>query len=125
MAKLAQKKPEAIKTVVSIAQNHAEVWYARPLALGRIDYQNGYWYTLDKMRFVSSRDAMEYLIRMHDLKERGETPAPVRAAATAVNIEKPVSKKKTVPTVAVPPLPPSREALFDSFLSWMKEKQQG
>lgn len=126
MAKLAQKKPEAIKTVVSIGQDHAEVWYARPISLGRIDYQGGYWYTVDKMRFISSRDAMEYLIRMHDLKERGESPAPVRAAATAVNTIKPVIKEKKAPAVAIPPLPPGyRDAkLFRDFLSWIDERKQ-
>lgn len=60
--KVASKKPATIQSPVYITSDVYEIWYAEPVSLGRILKKSGYWYTQDGMRFVSSRDAMRYLI---------------------------------------------------------------
>lgn len=97
MAKLAKKVPLAIKTVVSIAKDQAEVWYAAPSCLGTIDYQNGYWYTKDGMRFVSGRDAMEYLIKLVEVSRPHYLPTKALPVPT-IKPEAP-APAKPVPTV--------------------------
>lgn len=79
MGYIALKKPNAIKTVVSTGKHTAEIVYAKPVTLGTIVYENKYWYTQDRVRFVSSRDAMEYLIKMHEAGTPVTSPAPVAA----------------------------------------------
>lgn len=81
MTKLAAKVPAPVKTVVSTEKHVADVWYAKPRNLGRIVFRNHAWFTTDGMRFASSRDAMEYLIRLVDGLP-ADVP-PKRAAASA------------------------------------------
>lgn len=60
--KVATKKPATVQSPVYVTNEIYEIWYAEPVSLGRIHKRNGYWYTQDQMRFISSRDAMRYLI---------------------------------------------------------------
>lgn len=82
--KVAQQAPEVTKRPVYVTSEIYEIWYSKPLSLGKIQNIKGYWYTADQMRFVSSRDAMEYLIRMTE----GNKSVPVVSAP-----EKPVAKQ--------------------------------
>lgn len=63
--KIATKAPKAFKSPVRINDHVYEMWYSRPVNLGRIHKRGKYWYTEDGMRFTGSRGALEYLIRMH------------------------------------------------------------
>jgi hypothetical protein len=86
--KVANKALEVSKRPVRITDDQYEIWYSKPISLGKIDKINGYWYTSDGMRFISSRDAMEYLIRVGQGTEHPALPKPepkvvVRKAATA------------------------------------------
>lgn len=70
MAKLSQKAPDTFKTVVKLDSTTAEVWFCPPISLGIIQYKDNCWFTKDDMRFMSSRDAMEYLIKIHTMDQR-------------------------------------------------------
>lgn len=63
---VSRKVPEIVKAPVYVSDTQYEIWYSKPVSLGKVDKIGSYWYTLDGMRFRSSRDAMEYLIRMHE-----------------------------------------------------------
>lgn len=96
--KVAQNKPAITKSVVYVTPDQYEVWYSKPMSLGTIDKRGGYWYTRDGMRFVSSRDAMEYLIRLYELAQ-GSTPlVPVEVQISKVTPEAKQQVAKTVTT---------------------------
>lgn len=63
---IAKKVPGVYKSPVYVSDTQYEIWYAKPKSLGFVDKIGSYWYTLDGMKFRSSRDAMEYLIRMQE-----------------------------------------------------------
>lgn len=112
MAIVAQKKPEAIKRPVQITETKYEMWYAKPVCLGEINKIGKYWYTADHMRFVSSRDALEYLIRVSESATSGELPKPVPAPKPVV-----LKKKEAIrsPEVQVNQTHP----LFSQFIEWV------
>lgn len=62
-----KKVPAPFKCPVEIAKDKYEMWYSKPVNLGTIENRGGIWYTEDGMKFVSSRDALEYLSTLHDL----------------------------------------------------------
>ncbi len=100
--KVAAKKPESFQTVVYVTKDQYEVWFSKPQSLGKINNRNGYWYTADGMRFVSSRDAMYYIVRQTDptvaLPERTRGPVKERAqvpegpSSRRVSVESPVNQ---------------------------------
>lgn len=121
MTKLAAKVPDAVKTVVSTTQDRATVWYARPRALGTIEFRKNYWFTADGGRFVSSRDAMEYLIKLYEL----ETVAARLPTPTQIALAKPAPAPKPAPT-ETPVAPPVRtgaslDRLQDPFVKELIE----
>lgn len=63
--KVATKKPAITQVPVYVTDEKYEIWISQPVSLGTIDKVRGYWYTIDGMRFVSSRDAMRYLVAQH------------------------------------------------------------
>lgn len=97
--KIARKIPGVTKVPMYVTETQYEIYYARPESLGKIDYVGSYWYTADGMRFASSRNAMEYLIRMYEatgkvMPERTEPlPVPARKAAPAAK-SKPVAQSR-------------------------------
>lgn len=64
--KVANKRPLEQKSPVRITSTKYELWYSKPRLLGVIEKKGKSWYTADGMRFISSRDALEYLIRISD-----------------------------------------------------------
>lgn len=72
--KIAGKKPDVTKSAVYVTDDRYEMWYSKPLLLGHIDKKNGYWITADGMRFINNRDALNYLIRIHELQHTGKLP---------------------------------------------------
>lgn len=84
--KVATQAPAVTKRPVYVTSEIYEIWYAKPMSLGKIHNVKGYWYTSDQMRFISSRDAMEYLIRM------AEASSPIERAAIQ-QVQKPASEK--------------------------------
>lgn len=96
--KIANKKPDAIQVPVYVTESQYEIWYASPKSLGKIDKINGYWYTVDGMKFISSREAMKYLITCYDAGV-SLTPAPEKIPAV---------RKPTPPPTAAPSLSISR-----------------
>jgi hypothetical protein len=64
--KVTSKRPEAIRTPVEITKDKYELWYLKPIMLGTIVREGKQWFTEDGMRFASSHDALDYLIRLRD-----------------------------------------------------------
>lgn len=92
--KVSNQAPTVTKRPVQLTSDIYEIWYSKPQSLGKIHNVKGYWFCADGMRFVSSRDAMEYLIRML------EASGPVEK----VRIQETVQKKETSPAPMLPKL---------------------
>lgn len=120
MSKLAYKVPATVRTVVSIQKDLAEVWYSKPMSLGRIEYRDGYWFSVDGMRFMSSRDAMEYLIRMYELRTNGTSPEPIvqgRAIAVPVEAQDQASPKRSTDSPMRTKIVRKKTGIQDPFVS--------
>lgn len=125
--KVARKKPEVVKAPVYVTADKYEIWYGNPRSLGTIDNRGGYWYTADGMRFMSSRDAMEYLIRIFELSHKTTSPAVTipdvvrkEAAAKVVASKKKIVKRAGASSLAAQPKPaPSPVVTGDAAI--MKE----
>lgn len=74
--KLADKKPEAIKSVVRLSANQCALFYAKPVCMGVIRRVGAYWYSSDGTRFVSTRDALKYHIKLHEGSGNDRDPEP-------------------------------------------------
>lgn len=112
---VAKKKPGLLKCPVRITHDSYELWYARPRSLGVINKRNGYWYTEDGMRFVSSRDALEYRIRIVEVAESGsDTTVQIREKVAQTVREEKVSKKKS---------PEINQKIFEEFLEYMQMRK--
>lgn len=121
--KVARQTPKAIKSPVYVTEDQYEIWYCEPRSLGKIDKRGGYWYTRDGMRFVSSRDAMEYLIRMQP--HRSEV-APIRQEMVKSELptKKPlaaVKKAATIPVTTNQNHPKFQEWL--DFQNWQAQRR--
>ena len=64
MAKIKKEVPEIWRGPVRISDDKYEIWAAVPRKLGEINKKGQYWLTTDGMRFISSQDASEYLLRL-------------------------------------------------------------
>lgn len=95
--KIAQKKPAVVKSVVRGVDGSYEAWYSKPISLGPVFNRGGYWYTQDGMRFVSNRDALEYLIRRYDAAAPVSTEVP---EGRAVDIHTEAVRKTQKPAAA-------------------------
>jgi hypothetical protein len=95
--KVANKKPEISKSRTYVTQDCYEVWYSKPVSLGQINKRNGYWYSADGHRFLSSRDATDYLVKLRDMQ------FPIRDEVLVVTQLK--------PSLVVPPRNPMRKTL--------------
>lgn len=128
--KIARKVPQIVKSPVYVTDDCYELWYGRPVSLGRINKRGDYWYTVDGMRFMSSRDALEYLIRITEGTPRQGTapmaapleirPKPAAPKTPARAVEKPVLG----PPAPERPRPTAVEynqnhPLFQQFLEFM------
>ena len=67
--KVANKAPQAMKSPVRVTDSKYQLWYARPVNLGEINRIGNYWYTNDGMRFMSGRNALDYLAKIRELVE--------------------------------------------------------
>lgn len=103
--KIASFAPEAIKRPVYVTNDIYEIWYSKPVSLGKIHNVKGYWYTADNMRFVSSRDAMEYLIRMSEARSPQEKAAVYQQAAAIPQKAGPSHPATSVTTTRKPTKP--------------------
>lgn len=115
MTKHATKVPKETKSILTLSDSHAEVWYAKPIPLGKIDFRNGSWYTRDGMRFGSARDAMNYLIKLSEVGKTVTDPTPV---ATKVETESEAPKVKAKTIRAAPSKAPS--ALTKEVIDFIK-----
>lgn len=113
------------KRCVYINDTTYETWYAKPVSLGLITNRSGYWYTADQMRFVSSRDALEYLIRIYEHANGKLIESLPEAEKRAIKIEiekaKEEQKKATVSILrgkTSPSKPTEDEKLFKEFLEF-------
>lgn len=77
MSKLATKRPNEVRSILSLSEDQAEIWYAKPVSLGKISYRGGSWYTANGLRFGAARDAMDYLINLHSLGHKIEPSAAI------------------------------------------------
>lgn len=116
--KVANIAPQAIKSPVRVTKTEYALWHAKPVMLGHIKRVGNYWYTEDGMRFVSSRNALEYLAKIREMIEletglqkkyeeklkgskvaeaaqpQKKTAQPVKSPPKAASASKDVSKKK-------------------------------
>lgn len=91
MTKIATQVPQTLCRPVYVSDSVYEVWYSKPVSLGCIHYKGDYWYTSDGQRFVSSRDAMSYMLRTGKM----ELPVNLQSKAHAMPIpERPAPAPK-------------------------------
>lgn len=126
--KVTTAKPAEIKTPVKLTETRYELYFSRPIMIGVINRVGGLWETADGSRFISSRAALDYLVKLADAKG-GILPSPIPEK----KIQKPIS------TVAIPTTPtiilkkkviasPQKEAYnqnhpeFQKFLEFMNWK---
>jgi hypothetical protein len=64
--KIARKRPAGVKCPVQVTENKYEMWYQKPILLGTIERDGKNWLTEDGMRFNSSLDALDYLIKIRE-----------------------------------------------------------
>jgi hypothetical protein len=69
MSKIMKKQPTAWRGPVRINDSKYAIWVSIPLKLGEINKSGIYWVTPDNMRFVSSRDAAEYMLKMYEVDQ--------------------------------------------------------
>lgn len=93
MAIIKREVPREWRGPVYVTKDHYEIWAAVPMKLGSIRKSGAYWFTPDGMRFVSSQDASEYMLRLH--RAQGPTSKVAEAVARAA---KEIEPKKQVPT---------------------------
>lgn len=119
--KIADKIPRTVKRPVRIKEDEYHLYYSKPVNLGKIMKKGIYWYTEDGMRFVSSRDALEYRIRVVESIASGKEPD----ALDKEQLAKTVRRKKKAParasankTVAI------TDPMYQKFLEFMKAQGQ-
>jgi len=106
--RIADKSPEAVKSPVRVTADRYDLYYANPILLGQINRIGGYWFTSDNMRFVSSRNALDYLAKLYDLlieelkvaekfQEKLKAGTHLRQGAEAA-VEVRIRKKKPIST---------------------------
>lgn len=87
LMKIAEKPPVERKSAVKITQTCYELFICPPVSLGTINKKGDYWYTADGMRFISNRDAIEYLKKGWEHQQAAMkaafTPSGAAAAAAA------------------------------------------
>lgn len=71
-----RKPPKPVKSTVFVTNTKYEVWYAKPVSLGYVTYANWKWHSPDGTTFLSSRDAMRYMINLYD--NQNPNAAPVK-----------------------------------------------
>lgn len=124
--KVSRKVPDVTKRCVATTREQYDCWYSKPTNLGAIKYKAGYWWTVDHMRFVSSRDALEYLIRIYDKTGQKVADLP-EAEKRAIQVE--VAKQTKAPeragatTVTKQVTKNPQQALFDQFLTFMSSQK--
>lgn len=101
--KVAANKPKVIKSPVYVTNTQYDLYYAKPILLGRIARQeDGHWYTTDGMRFARSRDALDYLVKILEMTETEVKLMSAYADKLVVRAgaEQPrVANKKLTPTI--------------------------
>lgn len=79
-----KKRPAPIKTPVQVTREKYELWYSKPVCLGTVDLKQNQWVTADSKKFVSSRDALDYLALIHELNFTVDNaPEEIRDMAAA------------------------------------------
>lgn len=111
--KVANKKPKQYAGPVYVNKEIYEIFYSKPVSLGRIEFRGGYWYTVDGHRFVSSRDATKYLVGLRDSK------FPIRDEQLANAVALPLVRKKRVGATVSEPVN-QNHPLFQQFLEWVE-----
>lgn len=91
---IAKRVPESVGVPVWSGENEVEIYYSRPVNLGKVNRVGSHWYTVDGRRFTSSRDAMAYLVALY---EAGVEPTPQEVATpepvSEVEVEIPEKEK--------------------------------
>jgi hypothetical protein len=123
MAKLALKVPAPIKTVVSVEKDVAEAWYSAPRNLGRLEYRGSYWFTQDGKRFVSSRDALEYLISLEHAKAGIDIPIIVPRMLKD-KVKKEVRTRKQGATKSEPSAGPTKDTWVNELIAYLLEQPE-
>lgn len=122
MAIIKKQVPKEWRGPVYVSDQEYEIWAAVPMKLGSIRKTRGYWFTPDGMRFVSSQDASEYMLRLHRMQSPGPSSklaeAVVRAANVAPRTETLSRKVSTAPAVA------QRDIKLQQLLDMVRELQK-
>lgn len=128
--KITRERPKATKVPVFLTEDCYEMFYCRPLNLGKITKQNKYWYTEDGMKFMSSRSALEYLIRIWEAKApqdlAGITVTNEERVKIRKDMERSVKKKPEVARVqgAQAEDKPASQQLIQEFLEFVEFKKR-
>lgn len=142
--RISKNRPALVKRPVYVNATTYELWFSKPIMLGQIKNVDGYWFTSDGMRFVSSLDALDYCIRIYelggsaaevpptpqqktvtkstDLDEIEKLPAPAPVAPKkepAVPEAKKLPVRKIVGATAVGP--DKTDTMYKKFLEFMRQ----
>lgn len=119
--KVATTAPVPVKSPVRITDEKYAMWYARPVNLGEITKQGNYWYTSDGMRFMSSRNALDYLIKIRELVEAeiGIDTKYAEKVQTTRSVAKPAAVMKSKPKRQLGANKKSDKEAFERFLQTM------
>lgn len=65
--KVSKTVPKAWRGPVKVSSTCYELWALTPSKLGEINKVSNYWLTKDGVRFISSRDAADYMLKLNTL----------------------------------------------------------
>jgi hypothetical protein len=105
--KFAHKVPNIHKSAVYVTQDRIALYYSRPVLLGHIEKRGQEWVAEDGTRFANNRSALEYLMRLYEMRTFGKLPEggiqpgdpiseKMRKVAKKADEIRPVEKKKLV-----------------------------
>lgn len=68
MSKISKHPPKLWRGAVKVSANQYDLWALVPTKLGTIKREGLYWLTEDGMRFINSKDACDYMLKLKGLK---------------------------------------------------------
>lgn len=80
---------------VRITNSKYAIWSCIPVQLGEINKVGNYWITPDGVRFVSSRDAADYMLKMYANNDKTQSVSDVIKSANKAIKEAMTPVKKT------------------------------
>jgi hypothetical protein len=118
--KIANSVPKAVKRPVRVTDSEYDLYYSKPVNLGKIVKKGIYWYTEDGMRFVSSRDALEYRIRVVESVASGREPSLLDKEQLAKAVRRKNNYPARKPGATKQDISTADPVMYQKFLEFMR-----